>query len=172
MKNTQYRIKNWSEYNQALINRGDITLWINENFLNQWYASELTGKRGASKKYSDVAIECLLTLKAVYKLPLRALQGFAHSLLKLLRIDIAIPHYTTLSRRQSGLSIELKARATESCRHIAIDSTGIKVYGEGEWKVRKHGYSKRRTWIKLHLAVDTQTHDLVASVVSTNDEQE
>ena len=169
MIKTKYRIRNWSEYNQALINRGNITLWFSKEFIDQWYESELTGKQGASRTYSDVAIECMLMLKAVYKLPLRATQGFCCSLVDLLGADVTVPNYTTLSRRQPDLSVQLRAQASSGCRDIAIDSTGIKVYGEGEWKVRKHGYSKRRTWLKLHLAIDTESHDIVATVVSSNE---
>jgi hypothetical protein len=164
---TKYRILNWSKYNKSLINRGDVTLWFSEDYLNGWYASEQTGKKGASNLYSDQAIECLLMLKGVYRLPLRAAQGFGRSLMKLVGRSFKVPHYTTLSRRQSRLSVNLMAKPS-SCRDIAIDSTGIKIYGEGEWKVRMHGYSKRRCWLKLHLAVDTNTHDIVASVVSDN----
>ena len=50
-----------------------------------------------------------------------------------------------------------------------MDSTGAKVYGEGEWKVRQHGISKRRTWLKLHLCVDEATLEIVSAVASTND---
>ena len=167
--NTRYRIKNWSNYNQALINRGDITLWFSEDFLSQWYESQHSRLRGASNTYSDTAIECMLMLKAVFKLPLRATQGFTQSLAKLMKVDVQVPNFSTLSRRQGSLTIDLKPQKAQGKRNIVVDATGIKVYGEGEWKVRKHGISKRRTWRKLHLAVDANTHDIVAGQVSLND---
>jgi len=159
------RIKNWPEYNQSLIRRGSITFWCDEDFLDNWLCCEKSGKRGAPNTYSDIAITCILTLKNVYSLSLRAAQGLGESVIRLMGASTRIPNYSTLSRRQAGLSIDLAPRARD-IRNIALDSTGIKVYGEGEWKVRMHGYSKRRRWLKLHLAVDTNTHDVVASIVT------
>ena len=77
-------------------------------------------------------------------------------------IDLPVPDYTTLSRRAATLEVDLAASAGAGPRVILMDSTGLKVYGEGEWKVRQHGYSKRRTWRKLHLAVDARTQEVVA----------
>lgn len=170
MKNkTQYRIKNWREYNQSLMNRGDLTLWIDDSTLLNWHQNSLSGKRGDSRTDSDRAIECMLLLKSVFKLPLRAVQGFAKSLLKLMSVEVKIPHYSTICRRQQDLSVTLNARKSKAPRDIVIDSTGLKVYGEGEWKVRKHGISKRRTWRKVHLAIDASSHDFLACVATTND---
>jgi hypothetical protein len=112
-----------------------------------------------------MAIECLLTLKAVYHLTLRATEGFARALLGLMRVDLDVPDYSTLCRRAQAVRITLPKRATGPL-HLILDSTGLKVYGEGEWKVRQHGYSKRRTWLKLHLAIDPETHEIQAAVVS------
>jgi hypothetical protein len=165
----RYKVTNWSNYNQSLINRGDITLWLSDDFLAQWYEDSHHGGRGLSNHYSHIAIECLLTLKAVFKMPLRALQGFAQSLVRLMNTDIKIPNYSTLSRRAAHLPIALKARAAEGKRVIVVDSTGIKVYGQGEWHARKHGVKQRRTWRKLHIAVDAETQEVVAAVVTTND---
>ena len=120
---------------------------------------------GAQFQYSDTAIECLLTLRAVYRLTLRATEGLAGSLLDLMGLDLDVPDHTTLSRRAGTVRITLPKRATGPL-HLVLDSTGLKVYGEGEWKVRQHGYSKRRTWLKLHLAIDPQTHEIQAAMVS------
>ena len=120
---------------------------------------------GPSSEYSDLAIECLLTLRAVYHLTLRATEGFARSLFELMEVDLPVPDYTTLCRRAATVRITLPKRA-EGPLHLVLDSTGLKVYGEGEWKVRQHGYSKRRTWLKLHLAVDPQTHEIQAAMVT------
>ena len=122
-------------------------------------------QRGAQFEYSDLAIECLLTLRAVYHLTLRATEGFARSLFELMSLDLPVPDYTTLCRRAATVRITLPKRA-EGPLHLVLDSTGLKVYGEGEWKVRQHGYSKRRTWLKLHLAVDPQTHEIQAAMVT------
>jgi hypothetical protein len=159
-----YRIRNWKQYNDALVRRGSLTLWVDQEMLQAW-RYQGPSQRGAQFRYSDTAIECLLTLRAVYHLTLRATEGFARSLFELMRVDLPVPDDTTLSRRAATVRITLPKRA-EGPLHLVLDSTGLKVYGEGEWKVRQHGSSKRRTWLKLHLAVDPQTHEIQAAMVT------
>jgi hypothetical protein len=102
-------------------------------------------------------------------LPLRALQGFAMSLRKLAFADLPVPNYTTLSRRAQDLEVVLPALHAGEPMHLVVDSTGLKVFGEGEWKVRKHGYSKRRTWRKVHLAMDTKSGQICAALMTHQD---
>ncbi len=163
-KKVAYRVRNWKEYDAALVRRGSLTLWVEEATLQAWRYRGPT-QRGAQFQFSDLAIECLLTLRAVYRLTLRATEGFARSLFALMRVDLPVPDYTTLCRRAATVRITLPKKATGPL-HLVLDSTGLKVYGEGEWKVRQHGYSKRRTWLKLHLAVDPQTHEIQAAMVT------
>jgi hypothetical protein len=163
-----YRLRNWGEYNAALVKRGSLTLWVSEEALCGWHA-EARGQRGAPRTYSDVAIRCMAMLAAVYRLTLRATQGLLTSLMELLKVALPVPDYTTLCRRRRGLEVSLPRRAKDEPLHVVVDATGIKVYGEGEWKVRAHGWSKRRTWRKLHLGVDADSGDLVAAAVTTND---
>jgi hypothetical protein len=159
-----YRIRNWKQYNDALVNRGSLTLWVDQASLQAWrYRGP--ARRGAQFDYSDLAIQCLLTLRAVYHLTLRATEGFARSLFELIQLDLPVPDSTTLCRRAKTLCIDLPRHA-EGPLHLILDSTGLKVYGEGEWKVRQHGYSKRRTWLKLHLAIDPETHEIQAAMVT------
>lgn len=163
---TRYRVRNWAKYNESLVQRGSITLWIDEEVIKAWKpAEEGPRKRGGQYQYSDLAIECVLTLRSVYHLPLRAAEGFARSLFELMELALPVPDYTTLSRRSKTLAVKLPKRA-KGALHIAVDSTGLKIYGEGEWKVRKHGYSKRRTWRKLHLAVDVESGEIQAVVLT------
>jgi DDE family transposase len=166
-----YRIRNWKQYNDSLVRRGSLTLWVEQETLQAW-RYQGPSQRGAQFQFSDLAIECLLTLRAVYHLTLRGTEGFAHSLFGLMGVDLPVPDYTTLCRRAATVRITLPKRA-EGPLHLVLDSTGLKVYGEGEWKVRQHGYSKRRTWLKLHLAVDPQTHEIQAAMVDfpTNGER-
>jgi hypothetical protein len=145
-----------------------LTLWIEESELERWHNAERSGKRGAPQKYSDSAIQCSLTIREIFKLTLRSTQGFLGSLIKLLGVALEVPNYTTLCRRQQTLSIQLPRSASQEPRHLVVDSTGLKVYGEGEWKVRKHGVGKRRIWRKLHLAVDATTHEVVAVELTAN----
>jgi hypothetical protein len=158
-----YRVRNWKEYNEALIQRGSITWWFNEECFEQWYVSQKSGKPGRPPKYSDMAIECGLTLKGLFKLTFRSTQGFIKSLMNLLKIELEVPDYTLLCKRQKTLSVDLK-RSTKQDEplHILVDTTGLKVYGEGEWKVRQHGWMKHRLWRKLHLAVNGESQEIEA----------
>lgn len=164
----KYRVKNWSEYNKALKQRGSITFWFSEEVQENWLMKEKTGKRGASQIYSDLAIETFLAVMALYKLPLRSTEGFIRSIFALSGLKLGVPEYSTVSRRRFSLKVNLPRKVSENATHVVIDSTGVKIFGEGEWKVRQHGYSKRRTWRKLHLAVNEATSEIMASVVSEN----
>jgi hypothetical protein len=157
----QYRIRNWRDYNKALVRRGSLTLWVEQGVVGRWRDSSAPVKRGRRRLYSDLAITCALTLREVYGLPLRATQGLVRSVLLLLGADSPAPHYSTLSRRAVSLEVKLP-RLRSGPLHLAVDSTGLKLYGEGEWKVRLHGAEKRRTWRKLHLLLDHQTQEAVA----------
>lgn len=165
MKKTQYRVRNWAKYNAALINRGNLTVWIEEEALQAWQYSGPT-PRGAQYVYAEAAIQCVLTLRAVYHLALRAAQGFAESGFTLLPVSWPVPTYSTLSRRGARSEVDLSQFSSSTPIHLVLDSSGFKVYGEGEWKVRQHGWSKRRTWRKLHLGVDEATGEIVAAVAS------
>ncbi len=165
----EYRVKNWSEYNEGLKQRGSLTFWITEEVIEQWLEKDKTGKRGASPTYSDVAIATVATIKSVMKMAGRQAQGFVESLFRLMGIDLPVPDHSTVSRRLGKLAIEMPVKPSSSPRHIVVDSTGVKVYGEGEWKARQHGVSKRRTWRKLHLGIDEKTGEILVAEVTTND---
>jgi len=166
----KYRIRNWKEYNEALVNRGKIMFWITEDALRQWKERNKTGKRGKPKVFSDTAIEVALTLRAVFHLPLRQTEGFLVSVLERIGALVKAPDYSTLSIRSRSLSITIRVHpARKETLHLVVDSTGMKVYGEGEWKVRQHGWSKRRTWRKLHIGVDEKTGNIVLGEVTGND---
>jgi transposase len=165
----QYRIRNWSEYNAGLKQRGSLTFWIAPSVLEQWVVEDLSGKPGASIVYSDLAILTMASVKIIYGLAGRQCQGFLESVFELMGIDLPVPDHSTLSRRMGNLSIALPIMPKQGARHVVVDSTGVKVYGEGEWKARQHGISKRRTWRKLHVGVDEATGEIVAMVVTTND---
>lgn len=162
-----YRVGNWAAYNDSLVQRGSITVWISEEVIEGWKPiPEGRRQRGGQVEYSDRAIECLLTLKAVFKLPYRQTEGFGRSIIALLGVQVRVPNYTTLCKRSADLAVDLSPSQVQGAKHIVVDSTGLKVYGEGEWKVRQHGYSKRRTWRKLHLSVNEATHTLEAVVLT------
>ncbi|MEL6263964.1 MAG: IS5 family transposase [Cyanobacteria bacterium J06650_10] len=163
-----YRIRNWSEYNKGLKQRGSLTFWLSPEVLSNWEVKEKTGKPGATPTYSNQAIVTMVSLKSVMGLPGRALCGFVESVFQLMALELSVPDHTTISRRLKRLEVKLPVQSTRGKRHVVIDSTGIKVYGEGEWKTRQHGVSKRRTWRKLHLAVDEATGEILSAVVTDN----
>ena len=171
-KPNNYRIRNWAEYNAGLKQRGSITFWLDEEAIEQWLNKEKTGKVGASNTYSDLAIETVLMIKSIYKLAGRQAVGFVESVFELMCLDLAVPDHSTLSRRLGKLEINLPVIPKEGARHVVIDATGIKIHGEGEWKTRQHGISKRRTWRKLHLAVDEATGEILAAEVSLNNKHD
>src|SRR3954447_7811996 len=105
-----YRIRNWNNYNEALVNRGSLTLWVDQDTLRAW-RHQGPNQQGAQLLYSDAAIQCLLTLRAVYHLTLRATEGFARSLFELMHLDLPVPDYTTLCRRARTLQIGLPRHA-------------------------------------------------------------
>jgi hypothetical protein len=147
-----------------LVKRGSLTLWVDEAVASQWWHVG-PNQRGAQPTYSDVAIETVLTLKEVFHLPNRASEGLARSLMELLGLDLDVPDHSTLSRRGQTVRVRLPRQATGPL-HAVLDSSGLKVYGEGEWKVRQHGYSKRRTWRKIHLAVDAEASGIEAALLT------
>lgn len=163
----KYRVTNWSDYNRSLIKRGDLTIWFDEEMQESWYY-EGPDQRGAQYKYSDACMIGLLQLKAVFQLKYRQLQGFTASLVDLMGLDLEVPSYSQISRRAQQVDLDIVVPKSKGPIFVVFDSTGLKVYGEGEWKVRKHGYSKRRTWRKLHLGVDESTGMIHAQVLTKN----
>lgn len=161
-----YRVKNWSEYEQCLVQRGSLTLWLSNDLEQTWlYSGEK--QRGSQFDYSDKAIEIMHTLKEVFHLTNRGVEGFVRSLFVMLQVDLPVPDHSTLSKRGKTLKVKLPKKASGRL-NLVLDSTGLKVYGEGEWKVRKHGYSKRRTWRKLHLGADPETGEIQVAGLTEN----
>ncbi|MCP4319951.1 MAG: IS5 family transposase [Hyphomicrobiales bacterium] len=160
----RYRVTNWAEYNESLRRRGDLTVWIDADALELWTAPRRVS-RGGQQRYSDMAITICLTLGLVYKQPLRQTQGLMRGIVGLMGLDISVPDFTTLSRRGRGLSLPVKPRTRRSEPvHLVVDSTGLKIFGEGEWLREKHKTkAKRRSWRKLHLGLDLLTGEIVCA---------
>ncbi|WP_295180183.1 IS5 family transposase [Shimia sp.] len=161
-----YKIKNWRAYNEALKRRGSLTIWFDPEMT--WEARP-TGKRGRQPTYSDAAIQTCLTMKVLFGMALRQTTGFVESLLQLNGLDWSVPDFSTLSRRQKTLAVNIPYRGSEGPLHLLIDSTGIKVEGEGEWNARKHGGAKRRIWRKVHLGIDEKTLEIRAVEFTSSD---
>lgn len=164
----KYRVTNWPEYDAALVRRGSLTIWVTEEAMAAWHAPA-TGKRGGQTIYSDIAIETGLALRLVLHQPLRQTEGALRSIVGLLGVDIKIPDHTTFSRRGGRLMILPKRIERGEPLHVLVDSTGVKIYGEGEWRDQKHGVRSCRRWRKLHLAVDGKTLEIVAAELTPDD---
>ena len=150
---TKYRVANWASYDRALVGRGDVTLWVSQEAIATWEPWSV-GIRGGQRKYSDVAIETALTLRLLFHLPLRQVEGFLHSLFWIMGIDLSVPDHTTLSRRGQLLDVTLRRVPPGGGCHLIVDSSGLSIMGEGEWARAKYGVRGTRGWKKLHLAVD------------------
>jgi hypothetical protein len=167
-KKARLSVRNWREYNESLVARGSITFWFSEEALANWYHENGVGKRGRPFTYSDSTMETFLTIRELLRLPYRQTEGFVRGLLELVAEGLSVPDFTSAAKRAAKLGITLPVLPRQGHVDIVLDSTGLKVFGEGEWKVRQHGPSKRRTWRKLHLAVDPETQEIVAEVLTTN----
>ena len=149
----KYRVANWPAYNQALVRRGDVTVWLSSEAVAVW-TPRRSGRRGGQRRYSDLAIETALTLRLLYHLPLRQTEGFLHALFGMMRLDLSVPDSTTLSRRSQHLRRRLRLVPPGAGLHLVLDSTGLSIVGAGEWAAATHGGRGRRGWRKLHLGVD------------------
>ena len=168
VKKARFSVRNWREYNESLVSRGSVTFWFSDEALRKWYHENGAGKRGRPFTYSDSTMELFLSIREVLRLPYRQTEGFVRGLLGLVADDLHVPDFTSAAKRAAKLGVTLPVLPRRGHVDIVLDSTGLKVFGEGEWKVRKHGPSKRRTWRKLHLAVDPETQEIVAEVLTTN----
>jgi hypothetical protein len=152
----RYKVTNWPEHDRALQQRGSLTVWVTPEALAAWHPPK-AGRRGRSPQYADIAIETGHLLR---------------SLATLLDLSIGIPDHTTFSRRSPGLALAsalAQAQRTGPV-HVVIDATGLKVYGAGAWLAERHGERGRRTWRKLHLAVDPASGEILASELTTTEE--
>jgi len=167
-KKPKYGVRNWRDYSRSLRNRGSITFWISEELVEKWLVREESGDRGRPSVYTDEAIVAMAGLKFVFHQAGRQTSGLVASVFCLMKVSLPVPDHSTVSRRLSRCAVELPIKPSTKARHIVCDSTGVKVYGDGEWRVRTHGASKRRTWRKLHLHVDEATSEIIVAGASKN----
>jgi Transposase DDE domain len=158
----KYRVTNWPDYDAALVQRGALTVWLTDQAIAVWRAPA-TGRRGGQPIYSALAIETALTLRLVFHQPLRQTEGLLRSIADALGVDIAIPDHTTLSRRGVGLTVRPRDIHRTEPLHLVVDSTGLKIYGEGEWLDAQRGGCSRRRWRKLHIGINADTHEVVVA---------
>jgi Transposase DDE domain len=168
----RYRVMNWPSYEAGLRNRGSLTVWISDDAIAGWEA-EKRSDRGGQPTYSNLAILTALSIRSVFRQTFRQAEGFLSSIVGLLGIDLAIPDHTTMSRRSRTVDVPLpKPRRDGQPVELQIDSTGLKFHGPGEWTVEKHGTKTRKSWRKLHLAIDADTGDIVAVDLTEKEEDD
>lgn len=164
----KYRVTNWSQYNEALRSRGDLTVWFSSDSVTKWSAPRRQD-RGGQATYSDFAIEVCLTLRLVFHQPLRQVQGMVRSLMKLMEIDLPVPDFSTLSRRGNGLEIVPYKPKSDGPITLIVDASGLKIHRGSDWCEKKHGTGKsRKSWRKLHIGLDRDSGDIVASLLTTD----
>jgi hypothetical protein len=163
----RYRVSNWGEYDRAWQQRGSLTVWVTPEAIAAWQAP-LTGRRGRSPFYSNLAIETGHLLRLAFGRPWRQTEGL-RSIVTLMGMSLEVPDHTTFSRRSAGLSLTTALTRSSEPVHVVMDSTGLKIYGAGEWHREKHGERGRRTWRKLHLAVNPESGEILASELTTNE---
>lgn len=143
----KFKVTNWPDYEAGLRRRGSLTLWMTPEALSSWRAPKRT-TRGGQPRYSDGAIETALALGLVFGQRLRQTEGFVTSVMKLMGLDLAVPDHTTLSRRAGKRRAPDKRQGhhipEKGLIHVPIDSTGLQVYGAGQWLEEKQGVKSRR----------------------------
>jgi hypothetical protein len=162
-----FKVQNWPEYEAGLRRRGSLILWIEDTALECWK----TWGPGGHARYSDSAIQTSLMVRTAFKLPLRQAEGLMTSVLTLMDLTISAPDHTTVRRRAVKLAViqPTLVAVPQGPLHVLIDSTGLQVYGAGQWLEAKHGAKSRRKWRKLHLAVDAASGMIVAQTLTDQD---
>ena len=160
IKKSRYKVTNWHDYNNGLRQRGDFTIWFTEGAIVDWHPAK-TGARGRAQEYSDIAIETAVFIRQVFHLPLRQTEGLMNSLARVMKADITISDFSSISKRSITLPRHILTEAREPGSIVIVDSTGLKVYGKDEWNQEKHAVPARRTWRRLHLAID-ENHNVLA----------
>jgi len=170
LRQGKYKVKNWSEYNKSLKNRGDITFWFSDDALTNWLEQySVIKQRGRQVKYSKIALQTIYTFRQIFHLGLRQAEGFTRSLLKIMRVNLPVPDYTTVSRRIRELPIDFVYSKPSGNINVILDSTGIKVLGEKEWTNYKHGTRQRKIWRKLHIGVTDDGSIIAGEITSLRD---
>jgi hypothetical protein len=160
-----FKVQNWPAYEAGLRRRGSLTLWIEDAALAYW---QTTGPNGQAR-YTDAAIQTSLMLRTAFKLALRQTEGLMTSVFTLMGLTLSAPDHSTVSRRAVTLPVIQAAQVPSGPLHVLIDSTGLQVYGAAQWLEAKHGAKSRRTWRKLHLAVDAASGMIVAQTLTDQD---
>ena len=162
----------WREIDARYVRQGELLLDL--EFVKGW-RSEIDamngGKEGRPFRYPESFLTFVAITQTVFHLPNRQAEGFFRSLSKF--VEIEAPDHTTIGRRVSRLDLRIDDHIIVHSNEpavvvIAVDSSGIKVTNRGDWLRRKHGV-ERRGWLKLHVAVDTRSGQVLSMEVTEED---
>lgn len=153
----------WAKYNREQVRRGSVTFFIDKKTFQSIKNFKPKSTGGRPREFHQALIEFLLILKIQYTLSYRALEGFARSVFG---NKIKIPTYTTICKRAKQLALSLPKLSSKRAKVVLVDASGVKVFGEGEWKRKIHGVGRPRQWVKLHIAVDEESQEVVAEVLT------
>ena len=155
--------RDWKQYNKQLVNRGKINFWIKPEALKSWKPKNQK-KNGHPFCYSNELIKTMCFIRFKFRISLRETEGFFQSLVAIAKSLIQVPCYTQVCRRMKTLQLPSELLQKRNVTDIALDTTGLKVYGEGEWRAEKYGGKKG--WKKLHLALDPDSGKLVLAEIT------
>ncbi len=150
---TKDHVGNWPAYDRALLQRGDVTLWLAPEAIATWAAAGV-GQRGGPRQYSDLAIATARTLRRIFPLPLRQTEGVLTSIFWMLDLDLSAPDHTPRSRRGQHLAPTVRRAPAGAGTPLIVDRPGLSIVGEGEWAAVTHGGRGRRGWKTRQLGVD------------------
>jgi len=169
-QNTRHQ-RDWKKYNSQLKQRASLQIWLSEEVIKGWREKGRRGKRGRPFLYSEKAILFMVAIGSLFHLPLRQTEGFVGSLFEMIGVKLNVPSYTTICRRRVRKGLMEKVRRMVHVEGMGkegmvliLDSSGLKVMGEGEWRGR--GERKRKGWIKVHVAVDGSSKKILNFVVT------
>ena len=173
-KKQSYKTINWPEYNKKKVNEGDVRLFFTDDVISAWYAPH-AGNKHRPQIYADTAIELALIIRARFCRDLRTTNGYLRAMMKTMGFNVSTPDYSTVCRRMASLSVDFKVKARgREAIDLAIDSTGLKVYGRGEWKTKPSDRFNVKNWKMMHLgmhAKDFQIEDVELTTCKVGDGQ-
>ena len=168
--------RDWSKYNESLVNRGSLTLFVSKDFARDWYVrhdEKTPRKRGGQPKYTDAAILAMQSLRFLFHQPLRSIEGFVRSLVAMMKLDLEVPDYTTIALKFKEIKVKLPLIPRDRNGYVgSLDSTGFKIHGQGEWNRKKHKQTDRADWVKMHIAIDNESMEILAVETTADDVQD
>ena len=154
--------KGASDYNKALKNRGKVWSNLPDGIFTPevWYSPD---PNGTLCFFSNKCIEVMLIIRYRKNLPFRQLCGCVEEYFRLMGIDLKVPSYSVICKRQHTIKVDITAEGdVDTNQDHAADSTGLQAHGEGNWRRKKHGISIPRSWVKLHLYMNIITFQILA----------